>query len=166
MSPSEVKNNSRFVNSGMKYLAWLGHSERRFQGVFWAAKTAKTHMAMGQKENPIKTTGLGLFFLLPIGFLRYPFLTHTHMDSPSTTTGLLDSAFCECFHCAKLFCCDIWLWVKTSGTFFGVGYHPTIVFLKGFLGVHRGTGVLTHFHMYPESLFERDRLCRVQGWQI
>ena len=30
---------------------------------------------------------------------------------------------------------------------FGVGYHPTIVFLKGFLGVHRGTGVLTHGHI-------------------
>ena len=27
---------------------------------------------------------------------------------------------------------------------FVVGYHPTIVFLKGFLGVHRGTRVLTH----------------------
>ena len=31
---------------------------------------------------------------------------------------------------------------------FGVGYHPTIVFLKGFLGVHRGTGVLTHCHVF------------------
>ena len=30
---------------------------------------------------------------------------------------------------------------------FWVGYHPTIVFLKGFLGVHQGTGVLTHSHM-------------------
>ena len=30
---------------------------------------------------------------------------------------------------------------------FGVGYHPTIVFLKGFLGVHWGTGVLTHSHI-------------------
>ena len=29
---------------------------------------------------------------------------------------------------------------------FGVGYHPTIVFFKGFLDVHRGTGVLTHCH--------------------
>ena len=27
---------------------------------------------------------------------------------------------------------------------FGVGYHPTIVFFKGFWDVHRGTGVLTH----------------------
>ena len=27
---------------------------------------------------------------------------------------------------------------------FGVGYHPTIVFFKGVLGVHRGTRVLTH----------------------
>ena len=31
---------------------------------------------------------------------------------------------------------------------FGVGYQPTIVFFKGFLGVHRGTGVLTHCHMF------------------
>ena len=31
---------------------------------------------------------------------------------------------------------------------FGVGYHPTLVFFKGFLGVHRGTGVLTHCHMF------------------
>ena len=29
---------------------------------------------------------------------------------------------------------------------FGLGYHPTIVFLKGFLGVHLGTGDLTHSH--------------------
>ena len=35
---------------------------------------------------------------------------------------------------------------------FGVGYHPTIVFFKGFLGVHRGTRVLTHCHMYVDLL--------------
>ena len=27
---------------------------------------------------------------------------------------------------------------------FGDGYHSTVVFVEGFLGVHRGTGVLTH----------------------
>ena len=27
------------------------------------------------------------------------------------------------------------------------GYHSTVVFLEGFLGVHRGTGVLTHSHL-------------------
>ena len=27
---------------------------------------------------------------------------------------------------------------------FGDGYHSTVVFLEGFPGVHRGTGVLTH----------------------
>ena len=33
---------------------------------------------------------------------------------------------------------------------FGVGYHPTIVFLKGFLGLHRGTRVLTHSQIHAE----------------
>ena len=33
---------------------------------------------------------------------------------------------------------------------FGVGYQPTIVFFKGFLGVHRGTGVLTHCHLVSD----------------
>ena len=37
---------------------------------------------------------------------------------------------------------------------FGVGYHPTIVFFKGFLGVHRGTGVLTHCHLLKGVFFE------------
>ena len=36
----------------------------------------------------------------------------------------------------------------SQGTFLGFVYHPTIVFLKGFLGVHRGTGVLTHSHVF------------------
>ena len=31
---------------------------------------------------------------------------------------------------------------------FGDGYHSTVVVLEGFLGVHRGTGVLTHSHMH------------------
>ena len=31
---------------------------------------------------------------------------------------------------------------------FGVGYHPTIVFFKGFWDVHRGTGVLTNCHIF------------------
>ena len=30
---------------------------------------------------------------------------------------------------------------------FGVGYHPKVVFFRGFLGGHQGTGVLTHGHM-------------------
>ena len=30
---------------------------------------------------------------------------------------------------------------------FGDDYHPTIVFFKGLLGVHPGTGVLTHSHI-------------------
>ena len=31
--------------------------------------------------------------------------------------------------------------------FWGWESHPIIVFFKGFLGVHRGTGVLTHCHI-------------------
>ena len=41
-------------------------------------------MAMGQKENPWGPQvldGFALFFLLPIGFLGAPFLTHTHIMS-------------------------------------------------------------------------------------
>ena len=33
------------------------------------------------------------------------------------------------------------------GAFFWDGYHSIVVFLGGFLGVHRGTGVLTHSQM-------------------
>ena len=33
---------------------------------------------------------------------------------------------------------------KPKVPFWGWESHPTIVFLKGFLGVHRGTRVLTH----------------------
>ena len=29
---------------------------------------------------------------------------------------------------------------------FGDAYHPILVYFKGLLGVHRGTGVLTHGH--------------------
>ena len=39
-------------------------------------------LAMSQKENPLGTTGSSLFYLLPIGFLRYPFLSHTHLIIP------------------------------------------------------------------------------------
>ena len=39
---------------------------------------------------------------------------------------------------------------------FGVGYHLTIAFFKGFLGVHQGTGVLTHCHMFY-------RICGTHG---
>ena len=34
----------------------------------------------GSKRKPLGTTGFGLFFLLPIGFCRYPFLTHTQQS--------------------------------------------------------------------------------------
>ena len=50
------------------------------------------------------------------------------------------------------FCSSFWRGVDLAVSqnlryLFGVGYHPTIVFFKGFLGVHRGTGVLTHCHL-------------------
>ena len=35
----------------------------------------------GSKRKPLGTTGFGLFFLLPIGFFGYPFLTHCYDDS-------------------------------------------------------------------------------------
>ena len=37
------------------------------------------HIWLGQKENPLGTTGFSLCYLLPVGFLRYPFLSHTHI---------------------------------------------------------------------------------------
>ena len=33
----------------------------------------------GSKRKPLGTTGFGLFFLLPIGFFGYPFLTHSQV---------------------------------------------------------------------------------------
>ena len=44
-----------------------------------------------------------------------------------------------------------WLWDVVGQNLrclFVDGYHSTVVFLEGFLGVHRGTGVLTHSQMY------------------
>ena len=36
---------------------------------------------LGSKRKPLRTTGFGLFFLLPIGFFGYPvFLTHSHLN--------------------------------------------------------------------------------------
>ena len=36
----------------------------------------------GSKRKPLGTAGFGLFFLLPIGFSKYPFLTHSHISRP------------------------------------------------------------------------------------
>ena len=64
-------------------------------------RSRSTHdLAMAQKENPLRwfsefyrdfigfykktptgTTGFGLFFLLPIGSFRHPFLIHCHFVS-------------------------------------------------------------------------------------
>ena len=47
-------------------------------------KTPKLNLAMGQKEKP--WGGFGLFFLLPIRFFRYPFLTHSHLWTQDVPT--------------------------------------------------------------------------------
>ena len=45
---------------------------------FWSMFSLE--MPLGQKENPWGPQVLGLFFLLPIEFFRYPvFLTHTQI---------------------------------------------------------------------------------------
>ena len=55
-------------------------------------------MAMGQKENPnAEHKWLGLFFLLPIGFFRYPFLTRSHMVVGQN----LRYVFCRDYHLFK-----------------------------------------------------------------
>ena len=45
------------------------------------------------------------------------------------------------------------------GTFLGLGKPPhEVVFLKGFLGVHRGTGVLTHSHIKAKGNVNKKQL--------
>ena len=67
----------------------------------------------GSKRTPLGTTGFSLFFLLPIGFFRHPFLTHSHFAvlwfrwpntmSPETQVDLclhlcsFDSQSTQCF---------------------------------------------------------------------
>ena len=52
-------------------------------------------------RKPLGTTGFGLFFLLPIEFFRYPYLTHSHHTSgrPSILKANLLSPVHRDFHC-------------------------------------------------------------------
>ena len=46
-------------------------------------------LSLGQKEHPNGfSTGFNLFFLLPIGFFSYPFLTHSLFFGGSLCLGL------------------------------------------------------------------------------
>ena len=58
-------------------------------------------LGYGSKRcQPLGTTGFGHFFLLPIGFFRYPFLTHSHWF---LGFGTRYHDFDFCFHVAFLF---------------------------------------------------------------
>ena len=50
-------------------LRWLGG----------AIASLRNPIGCGSKRNSLGTTGVGLFFILPIGFFRYPFLTHSQL---------------------------------------------------------------------------------------
>ena len=51
---------------------------------------------------------------------------------------------------------DVAVGQNLFGTFLGLGKPPhEVVFFKGFLGVHRGTGVLTHSHVVCGSFSSR-----------
>ena len=67
----------------------------------------------GSKRKLLGTTGFGLFFLLPIGFFGYPFLTHSHIFPPPNMVCTW-SHVAQNFERRKLgvslgkFCC--WFW--------------------------------------------------------
>ena len=42
---------------------------------------------------------------------------------------------------------NMWLWVKTNGTIFGVGAPPILVYFSGDWDVQWGHGTLTHSHV-------------------
>ena len=45
----------------------------------WISPKLQWRCGCGSKRNPLGTTGFGLFFLSPIRFFGYPFLTHSHV---------------------------------------------------------------------------------------
>ena len=65
-----------------------GETQRKRRGV--PSLSGAMSYGYGSKRKPLGTTGFGLCFLLPLGFFRCPFMTHTHILQ-AKTSGLLSS---------------------------------------------------------------------------
>ena len=76
------------------------------------------YLVLGQKDaTPGKTTGFALFFLLPVGFFRYMFLTQAHLladglntESDSFFLFVCFFCFCFCLRCSFVMFLFFCLW--------------------------------------------------------